>query len=157
MADARCSWQREDRRTQHRELCGRVPGGSHSNRMESSTVSASARVIVLTVARMMSCPVLLSCNPSAREPMQSVSEFSRLWKYRYFYDVAMAMAVTAHECPRCSGVSEKREGHRDALFLLLLLLFLPSPPPPSYSSAASLSRAKGVGGDWPSPSNALVS
>jgi len=59
--------------------------------------------------------------------MQSVSEFSRLWKYRYFYDVAMAMAVTAHECPRCSGVSEKREGHRDALFLLLLLLFPPSP------------------------------
>ena len=127
MLDARCSWQREDRRTQHRELCGRAPGGSHSNRMESSTVSASARVIVLTVARMMSCPVLLSCNPSAREPMQSVSEFSRLWKYRYFYDVAMAMAVTAHECPRCSGVSEKREGHRDALFLLLLLLFPPSP------------------------------
>jgi hypothetical protein len=81
--------------------------------------------------------------------MQSVSQFSRLWKYRYFYDVAMAMAVTAHESPRCS---EEREGHRDALFLLLLLLLLPP-----CSSAASLSRAKGVGGDWPSPSNALVS
>jgi hypothetical protein len=54
-------------------------------------------------------------------------QFSRLWKYRYFYDVAMAMAVTAHESPRCS---EKREGHRDAIFFLLL---------PS-SSAASLSN-----------------
>ncbi|PMD65321.1 uncharacterized protein K444DRAFT_177299 [Hyaloscypha bicolor E] len=79
----------------------------------------------------------------------------------------MAMAVTAHEASRCSGVSSRLLGEEGGpsgcplpLLLLLLLLpfLLPLPPPHQRRASPTPDRSpgrRGVRGDRASPSNAL--